>query len=590
MTYVHCLSLNSQKLAHGCSIHTRITGSQSHRNATLEYAAWVDAQVFGTDAPTRDSFNYTLDSCHPNATGLVLGNRAHGEYRFELHIISVLFSWRDAQELRHSDVYNKLIRWGYEMRVVNASMVGNTGVEVPVIGIVTCYAGAEGRSQFMVTDEETRLRKEFPPFPEGCPNFIAETLPNVSASCLGDKIVDDSACDNDLESKYHTSFNQLKDDYNVLKSGFDSFVREAKWRYNAMVGVGFLWCTFHEQRLGEPFVPCLTDEWNRACDEEEVYINDETHEHRRKYNASVFAMDWLCSKSVGDVIDCTKCASCMLELEGAECCAESHCNENAVCGNNFCVNTLPDDATLIFVLGWFGDDVYELAVAGPAPSSEKVVNIPAGVSENAIAIVLNTTASPHGFYDYQVTLNFEKGGVTDPWTLYVLEDGAMSTVASGRGGEASTYEYGTRHPSPSPSAVPTHPPSFHPTATAPSSSPSTSSPSPSPSESPSTPFPTAAPSTAAPSPKPTTRAPVATGPLPTQIPSQSVEPSQSAEPSFESASPPSSAASLLSKESRLRRSPSGLFAKEQVPPQDNWRRPLLNEANANNDKPDKTHE
>ena len=298
----------------------------------------------------------------------------------------------------------------------------------------------------MVTDEETRLRVEYPPFPEGCPNFIAETLPNISASCIGDKIVDDSDCDNDLESKYHTYFNALKDNYNLWKSRFDSIVREAKLRYNALVGFGFLWCTFHEQRLGEPFVPCLAHEWNRACVEEGEYIDFETVEYRRQYEMFVFVLDILCSNFVAEVIDCTKCVSCMLDLAYAECCAESHCNENAVCGNNFCVNTLPDGAALIFVLGWFGDDVYELSVAGPVSSSETVVNIPRGVSENAIAIVFDTTGSSHGFYDYQITLNLEKGEVTDPWTLYVFEDGAMSTlVASGRGNEASVYECGTRH-------------------------------------------------------------------------------------------------------------------------------------------------
>ena len=525
----------------------------------------IDEQVFGTNRPPLSDKFYKLDGCHPDASNSISGNRSPNKFRFNLQINDVLVDWENlvdweaAQELKAVEIYRKLVTRGYEMRVVSATMRGNTGKEVDVVGVVSCFNGAAGQrvAQFMVTDDPNRLPQEFEAMPEGCPNFVSETRSKTGVRCLGDDIVDTSGCDPQLKDRYETKYARLRDWYQEDKSTFDGIVHDGKLRYNSMVGIGFLWCVNQEQTLREPFQQCLAGEWAAACLEEHKHIDRQQRSEDVDHGKIDSAVNQLCDGFVEESLHCTECSHCVRGRARSECCAsENHCDDNHICANNFCIEAFPS-SFLTLVLGWFGEDIYGFSVEGPLVSSGPIERIPSSFSENAVAFVFDTTASPGGFFNYVVTLKSHTGHVPDSWSLYAYEDGDMSIVVSGRTGSASgTYEYGSRPPSTSPS---TDAPSLSPSTDMPSLRPSTGTPSAGPTKATPFPRPTMRPTRVAPSDRPSTQAPAATsGPLPTPAPSQSLTPSVTSLPTAETPSPSASlvlTAFRLSVE-KLRRPPS----------------------------------
>ena len=290
-----------------------LTHPKSNRSAVGNYAQWVDRKVFGPDIPSLSQPIYRLNACHANAERLIFGNRVPNEYPFHLEIHSILRSWEEAQQLKAMNISKDLV--GYEMEVVNATMNGNaTSQGVDVVGIVSCYFDADRQwvAQFMVTDDLSRRRRQFGPMPKDCPNFMNETVSNVSASCLEDEVVDTSGCDLDLQERYRNDYAKIERPWYVTdKSRFDKIVDDAKWRYSAMVGIGVLNCTLANNKLirGEPFTQCLAEKWTDACQEELEYIEQQISHEAIDHGKIVREVEKLCGVFTEEALGCTKCVA-----------------------------------------------------------------------------------------------------------------------------------------------------------------------------------------------------------------------------------------------------------------------------------------
>ena len=289
-----------------------LTHPKSSRSAVGDYAQWVDRQIYGPDIPSLSEPIYRLDidACHANATGSIFGNQAINEYQFHLEIHSVLFSWEKAQDDLAEYLSEDLVALGYEMKVVNATMNGNTGQGVDAVGIENCFDADDQRvSQFMVTDDLSRRRRQFGPMPEGCPNFMNETVSNVSAGCLDDEVVDTSGCDPDLKELYRNNYAKIESWYVTLKLRFDEIMYQAKLRYSGVVGIGFLDCTLGKLIRGEPFIQCLAEKLTDACQKELECIERQITREAADYGDIVRTVDDLCGVFTEEALGCTKCVA-----------------------------------------------------------------------------------------------------------------------------------------------------------------------------------------------------------------------------------------------------------------------------------------
>ena len=251
------------------------------------------------------------------------------------------------------------------------------------------------------------------------------------------------------------AFAQIETHYDLLRLGiFNQVVFQTQF-FSAIIGS----CRRLTFFTGQNFASCFA--FNRA-NAIRAYTQALVQlQAQLALNGIYRQADQLCATSISEVLTCATCATCILGMAGTDCCDAADC-ATGVCGNNFCVDSPSNGGTPTFVLGWYGDDVYSLSVAGPIASLTvpiasltSTVNIPSFVSENAIAIPFDSIAVPGGSYGYTDTLISVGTDVVDPWALYVFEDGEMTIATSGQTGSASgTFEYGGRVPSVSPSMMP----------------------------------------------------------------------------------------------------------------------------------------